>query len=764
MQFGSSGHDCVDYYQFFHLFLSSFVSNLRECLLEWLLQATSDDGEAMTSQRLAKIVRLLPGEIISFMPPEKVHWCVSGGAKVGHSAVIFPGRICATNYRIIFLSSRKASGLQQAGHSRYDIPSFFNMVSLPLATIQRLYIAAPRSSLYIVGKDYRCLRVTLSGAENNRGNAEAYLQMLQLLAFPPPTLSGDAAPSTGSSRSVSTASDFNGSAAGAGGASGSGSDAESERIAKILAHLNLRPEGERCNFFAYHYAAQRSAEDVSLGWNVTDIIKEYERQGLVGSAVWRVVENKDYELSRSYPRYLALPRLLTADQIRAAAAFRSQGRLPVITYRHRATDAVLTRAAQPLVGLTQKTCYEDTYLLDLYRTLGHPVSSFAAAGGGGGGGGSATTSSGSAASVDGGGAAGRAPQRKLFILDARGKLAATLNMAAGKGTEDVSQYHHADLVFGNIDNIHTMRSSALQFADCLAYKGQAPAASSSAPTGGAASSSAAASLHPHASLLDSVRSPDMAFLNMNGRLEDAGWLKHCRLLLTAACFAAEKLHVDRCSVLVHCSDGWDRTAQICSLTQVLLDPHFRTIEGLAALVEKDWCAFGHKFHGTSAPSHFPLPRHRLTRRTRRCLCRAPGPRRRREVPARRAVARVSAVPRLPAPGDGAVPARLRVHRGPARLPRRPRALRPLRHLPRQHRRAPPQLARARLPRRDAVRLVVRPAAPRQIHRYRPLSARRCCPRRLTLTLTVSRVCVSLCVAVSRQSRATRRSRSRCGRR
>ena len=28
---------------------------------------------------------------------------------------------------------------------------------------------------------------------------------------------------------------------------------------------------------------------------------------------------------------------------------------------------------------------------------------------------------------------------------------------------------------------------------------------------------------------------------------------------------------------------------------MLLDPHFRTIRGLAALVEKDWCAFGHKF-------------------------------------------------------------------------------------------------------------------------------------------------------------------------
>ncbi|KAI8440778.1 hypothetical protein MSG28_009106, partial [Choristoneura fumiferana] len=49
------------------------------------------------------------------------------------------------------------------------------------------------------------------------------------------------------------------------------------------------------------------------------------------------------------------------------------------------------------------------------------------------------------------------------------------------------------------------------------------------------------------------------------------------------------------SVCVHCSDGWDRTAQACSLAALLLEPHYRTINGYQALIEKDWLSFGHKF-------------------------------------------------------------------------------------------------------------------------------------------------------------------------
>lgn len=32
-------------------------------------------------------------------------------------------------------------------------------------------------------------------------------------------------------------------------------------------------------------------------------------------------------------------------------------------------------------------------------------------------------------------------------------------------------------------------------------------------------------------------------------------------------------------MLVHCSDGWDRTAQVCALGSLLMDPYYRTIKG-----------------------------------------------------------------------------------------------------------------------------------------------------------------------------------------
>lgn len=49
-------------------------------------------------------------------------------------------------------------------------------------------------------------------------------------------------------------------------------------------------------------------------------------------------------------------------------------------------------------------------------------------------------------------------------------------------------------------------------------------------------------------------------------------------------------------MLIHCSDGWDRTVQMSSLALIMLDPFHRTIQGFALLIEKEWLSVGHKFH------------------------------------------------------------------------------------------------------------------------------------------------------------------------
>ncbi|ETO21917.1 hypothetical protein RFI_15287 [Reticulomyxa filosa] len=73
------------------------------------------------------------------------------------------------------------------------------------------------------------------------------------------------------------------------------------------------------------------------------------------------------------------------------------------------------------------------------------------------------------------------------------------------------------------------------------------------------------------------------------------WLNYVRSILATSIAIVSMIHLEQKSVLVHCSDGWDRTSQLCSIAQILLDPYFRTIKGLCVLIEKDWISFGHKF-------------------------------------------------------------------------------------------------------------------------------------------------------------------------
>lgn len=50
-------------------------------------------------------------------------------------------------------------------------------------------------------------------------------------------------------------------------------------------------------------------------------------------------------------------------------------------------------------------------------------------------------------------------------------------------------------------------------------------------------------------------------------------------LLQGSSIIARYIKLQSGNALVHCSDGWDRTAQLTSLAQLMMDPHYRTIDG-----------------------------------------------------------------------------------------------------------------------------------------------------------------------------------------
>ncbi|KAL3266604.1 hypothetical protein HHI36_010768 [Cryptolaemus montrouzieri] len=145
----------------------------------------------------------------------------------------------------------------------------------------------------------------------------------------------------------------------------------------------------------------------------------------------------------------------------------------------------------------------------------------------------------------------------MYVVDTRPKINAMANRAAGKGYENEAFYENIKFQFLGIENIHVMRSSLYKVVETCEQK-----------------------------------NPTMnSFLS---GIESSGWLRHIKSILDTSWFIAQAVD-DGVTVLVHCSDGWDRTAQVCSLASLLLDPFYRTLQGYQTLIEKDWLAFGHKF-------------------------------------------------------------------------------------------------------------------------------------------------------------------------
>jgi len=295
------------------------------------------------------------------------------------------------------------------------------------------------------------------------------------------------------------------------------------------------------------------------------------------------------QFSPTYPALLPVPSSISDNTLNYAGRYRSRARIPVLTYIHPVNNCTITRSSQPLVGVRQNRSIQDEKLLaEIFSTTRaeRPLSTVASPP-------PEREDSGSSKETNAGSLDGdlhrtnaaaiedamisrlrgddaetqeddKKPsvygaQQRNMIVDARPTVNAYAMQAVGLGSENMDNYKFATKAYLGIDNIHVMRDSLQK-------------------------------------VIDALKDSDLTPLGPNRELlHKSNWLKHIANMLDGVSLIARQVGLQHSHVLIHCSDGWDRTSQLSALAQICLDPYYRTMEGYIVLVEKDWLSFGHQF-------------------------------------------------------------------------------------------------------------------------------------------------------------------------
>ena len=350
------------------------------------------------------------------------------------------------------------------------------------------------------------------------------------------------------------------------------------------------------NLLAFSYTPPPGSPESKVdGWGLYDVRAEFRRQGISEKSAdlgWRISTiNADYAFSPTYPALLAVPSKISDNTLKYAANFRSRARIPTLSYLHPINNCTITRSSQPFVGLRMKRSIQDERLVGACFSATVDSSDAISP--------ANPDQSPSSSHVDLSTESADADlslsetermrmedeliagpnalydektgkrlvygaQQHNLIVDARPAINSYAMQAIGMGSENMDYYRFAKKVFLNIDNIHVMRDSL-------------------------------------GKIVDAIKDADVSpFPPNRDLLAKSKWLKHIGGILDGSAIIARQVAIQHSHVLIHCSDGWDRTSQLSALAQLMLDPYYRTIDGFIVLVEKDWLSFGHMFQFRAA--------------------------------------------------------------------------------------------------------------------------------------------------------------------
>lgn len=223
------------YEEFYHLFAKLEVTSVRECLHSWLYQAKAlqhtDEKAEFRRNHVVQGVKRLPGEDI-LLTVDKCRWSIYYGSKPKKNE-LFSGRIYITSYRVYLATYFPNFGYC---HSCIDIPMYFDRISLPLSSIYRVQ-TGDSNELIITGKDNRIMRIEIINSQQS---------------IEPP---------------------------------------KAENVAQQLSKVAFKQKKEtlRNYAFAYKYFERVGMEEFAFnGWTFSEIRREYARQGLTNSVLYKV--------------------------------------------------------------------------------------------------------------------------------------------------------------------------------------------------------------------------------------------------------------------------------------------------------------------------------------------------------------------------------------------------------------------------------------------------------------------------------------------
>lgn len=341
--------------------------------------------------------------------------------------------------------------------------------------------------------------------------------------------------------------------------------------------------------------------------------REWERLLVPHHREWLRISsvNDSFSVCPTYPKQLVVPKAVTDDMLRKIASFRCKHRFPYLSWASCTTLGSLWRCSQPK-SMFQR-CTEDEILL-----------------------GTITSSSASHRT-------GKAQRLPLLILDARPLINAVVNKASGAGFENTStHYKGCRIEFASIDNIHYVRQAwkkmvaavasitnttttlpvlTRHFTGCHALCSidssslnpceKCPYCNSTFRWNVSKSTDDTARLQrlvlvcdptepqwiysPPALALSSGQSTNSAYSAACQQLGNSLWYDYVQRILRASNLAISQLRQGE-AVLIHCSDGWDRTIQLTSLVMLCMDGYYRTLRGFLILIEQEFLQGGYQFH------------------------------------------------------------------------------------------------------------------------------------------------------------------------